>query len=188
MVLVDMRMVDAGVPAVVMGQDVMVEGGVLAAPEAAIAVIPLRVELAVLHGLGNQAPLHGEILVAVEGSRLVHAPAHGAVVQDDMVQITAPDAVLAVGLAGLDLGGGPGSLVTEPETQETDDHVIGTLGQIRRIVFEADTVAGSRLARNGQIAFGDFEVGLQFDRAGHVEDNRERTLPFLDPVTQRSAG
>ena len=38
MVLVDMGVIDAGISAVVMGQQVVVEAGVLAAPDTAIAM------------------------------------------------------------------------------------------------------------------------------------------------------
>ena len=168
-IFIDVRMVDTGVAAVVVGQDVVVEGGVLAAPEAAIAVISLRVKFAVLHGLGDQAPLEGEILVAIEGSRLVHAPTHGAVVQDHVIQVTAPDAVLAVGLAGCDVGFRPRRLVAQAETDEPDDDV-GSL-QVHRIVLQADAVARSRLARDGEVALGNLEVGLELDDAGDVEDD-----------------
>ena len=168
-ILIDVRMVDAGVAAVVMGQDVMMERGVLAAPETAITVVPLRMQLAVLHGFRNQAPLEGEVLVSVERGGLVDAPAHGAVVQDHVVQVAAPDAVFAIGLAGLDLRRGPRGFVAQAETDETDDD-IGSL-QVHRIVLEADPVARGRLARDRQVALGNLEVGLQLDDAGHVEDD-----------------
>ena len=70
MVLVDMRMVNAGVAAVVMGQDIVMERSVLSAPEAAVAVISaaggLFVKAAALHRFSHQAPLEGEILVPIK--------------------------------------------------------------------------------------------------------------------------
>ena len=46
--------------------------------------------------LGNSAPLHGEIVVVVEGSHLIDAPAEGTVVEDDACLVALPGSIRTV--------------------------------------------------------------------------------------------
>ena len=46
--------------------------------------------------LGNGTPLHGEIVVVVERSHLVDAPAEGAVVEDDAGLVALPGSIRTV--------------------------------------------------------------------------------------------
>ena len=74
-VLINVRAVDAWIPAVVMGKQVVVETCIAAAPYATITVITLAM-MATLHTLCKDAPLHRETLVGIERSALINAPAH----------------------------------------------------------------------------------------------------------------
>ena len=156
-----------------MCQQVVVEGSVLATPDTAIAVVAFGMQAAIPHGFGNQAPLHGHVHIAVERSRLVDAPAHGAMIQDDVIQVTSPDAVFAVRLAGIDVLLRPRRLVTQAETHEADDDIVSL--QDHRIILQADTVAGSRLACDGQVSLVNFQIGGQGDEARHVKHDSARS-------------
>ena len=74
-VFVDVRMVETRVAAVVMGEHIVVEAGIAAAPDATVAVVSLAVNAAA-QTFRENAPLHSEIFVCVERGALVYAPAH----------------------------------------------------------------------------------------------------------------
>ena len=83
-------------------------------------------------------------------------------VQDDIVLVASPDAVFTVT--------GIRSLISQAETKETDNHVVGT--DIRRIILQADAIAGGCLAGNGQVSFFNLQLRLQLNDPGHIEYNR----------------
>ena len=76
-----------------MRQDVVVPRTAGAAPESAIAVRPFLV-----NGFGqafaDQAPLHLRLAPLLIEKRLVHAPTHRAVVNDDVVALAAETVLL----------------------------------------------------------------------------------------------
>ena len=71
---VDLRMVDTGIAAVVVGKKVMVEGCVATAPDASVAVLILGMLAGKPQGLGHSAPLEGEIPVRIERGDLIYRP------------------------------------------------------------------------------------------------------------------
>ena len=151
-------MVDAGVAAMVIRQHIMVETGVFSTPDASVAVFALGMR-AIVHALGEDAPLHGEILISVEGCALVDAPAHGAVVEDDVAEVTPPDAVFAVS--------GVGAFIAQAEVQIADYDIIRV--DVDGVVLETDSAAGGSLAGYGDVAVADLDGGLELDDAGNVE-------------------
>ena len=167
--------VDAGVAAVVMRQEVVVVGGVVAAPDAAITVGALVVD-GVAEAFRNDVPLEGEILHPVEGSALVGAPAHGAMVDDDLLVFVV---VVAHHLHGVVFRL---FLIAHPAADETDDHVAGA--DAEGVVLQADTVTGGALAGDGQVSPRDVQLLLQGDGAGHVEDDGQRPIRFFDAVPE----
>src|SRR5690606_33021997 len=86
------RSTEAGIPTVVVGDQVVVEGSLCPSPDPAVAMFPLFVHGQV-KGLGDDAPLHGEIPVPIKGSYLIGGPAHGTVVQDDPGNATATQGI-----------------------------------------------------------------------------------------------
>ena len=86
--------------ALVVGHQVVVEGGAAATPVAAVAMAAFRVA-GILQALGHEAPLHGGVLVAIDGEALVDAPAHRAVVDDDVRLVEASEPVPSVGTVHL---------------------------------------------------------------------------------------
>ena len=97
--LVELRGVartQTGRAALVMGQQVVVEGGTAAAPVAAVAVGAFAVT-GILQTLGHKAPLHRGVLVAVDGETLVDAPTHRTVVDDDVLLVETAETVPTVG-------------------------------------------------------------------------------------------
>ena len=138
-------------------QEVVVEGGQFAAPDAAVAVGTL-----VVSGVGEAlcygAPLHGEVVVVVEGGHLVDAPAEGAVVYQDAVFLALPDGV------------GPVVhilFLSAPYAYEADD-VVGA--RAYGAVAQRDAGVGGCLSGYGGVA-ADGEVALQGDDTGHIEDD-----------------
>ncbi|MNL86341.1 hypothetical protein D3C87_2150070 [compost metagenome] len=73
----------------------MVEAGALAAPDAAIAMRSLEMH-ALVQAFGNDAPLHGEVLVVVERCVLIHGPAHGAMIHDDILVANAIEGIIGL--------------------------------------------------------------------------------------------
>ncbi len=92
---------------------------------------------------GDKTPLHGEVTVVVKRGEFIHAPAHAAVVDDDLAVFISRERIHR--------GSRP---VPKAETQKTDDYIVGT--DNRFVVADADAVTGCRLSRNGEITVIDF--------------------------------
>ena len=75
-----------------MTDEVVVERGQLAAPDAAIAVGALAVT-GVVQAFANGAPLHREVIVVIERSHLVDAPREGTVVEHDARLLALPGGI-----------------------------------------------------------------------------------------------
>src|SRR4029077_6611198 len=73
--------VEARVPAVVVRDQVMMETGSEAAPNATITVRTLVVD-GIAQAFGDEAPLHGEAGVVIGARGLVDGPGKGAVIYD----------------------------------------------------------------------------------------------------------
>ena len=65
--------------------------------------------------LSNGTPLHGEIVVVVEGSHLIDAPAEGTVVEDDTCLVALPCSIRSV----IDV-----FFLTSSQADESDDAVV----------------------------------------------------------------
>ena len=172
--VVNLGMVDAGVAALVVSQQVMVERGIFAAPDAAIAVAALGMPR-IVETLGKQAPLHREITVGVERRAFVHRPRHRTMVEDDILVVTPPDTVL------LRFGGILGR-IAQTETDIADNHVVGI--DPHGVVAQADAVARGGLAGDGQVSVLNAQIAQQFDRSRHVEDD-DAFARSLDGLAQR---
>ena len=94
--------------------------------------------------LGNDAPLHRHIFITIYRAALVDTPTDGAVIDHDIGTIHTTEAV-AFMICDI--------FIPQPEAQKTQNNVIGIDG--KRITSNTDTVAGSRLSRNGYIAVGN---------------------------------
>ena len=162
-VCIDLGMVEARRPVVMVGKQVVMEGGVLAPPDTSITMGTLLMS-GIAQALSQDAPLQGEVLILVERGTFIHRPAHGAMVQDDIIVATAPDGVLLCAVAFRILDG-----VAKAETDETDNDIGGL--DVCRIIFQADTVSGSRLTGNGDIPLIDFQYRLKSDFTGNVEND-----------------
>ena len=90
-------------------------------------------------------------------------------IQDDILVVTAPNAVFAVGLSILDIGLAPVAFVSKAEAHKADNHIVGV--DVGGVVLDADAVSGGRLAGNGDVSLGNLEVRRQLDGTGHVKDN-----------------
>jgi len=106
--------------------------------------------------LGNDAPLQGEVFILVKGDALIGRPAHGAVVNDDVLAETAPQGIPFL------LGG-----IAHPEPEIADNDVVGI--DENRIVAQGDAVAGSRLAGDGDIPFGDLKCRFELYGSGDLK-------------------
>ena len=148
---VNVVVVEARVAAIVVGEEVVMEGGIGTTPNAAVAVIALRVGRA-LEGLGDDAPLHGEVGVAIEGSALVNAPTHGAMVDHDIVVALTLESVVSVG----------GYPIAQTEAEELDNDILQAT-EHERIVRQGDAITGSGLSGDGKVAVGRFEYSLEMD-------------------------
>ena len=148
--------------ALVVGHQVVVERGTAATPVAAIAMAAFRVTC-ILQALGHEAPLHGGVLVAIDGEALVDAPTHRAVVDDDVRLVEASESVPSVSTIHLHV------LVAQTEAHVAHNHIVGL--DLHGIVGHADAVAWSGLAGDGHVALADVERGFEVDGARHIEDD-----------------
>ena len=129
--------------ALVMTQQIVVIGRTLAPPVSAITVITFTMSR-IAKALGNDAPLHRHIFITIYRAALVDTPTDGAVIDHDIGTIHTTEAV-AFMICDI--------FIPQPEAQKTQNNVIGIDG--KRITGNTDTIAGSRLSRNGYIAVGN---------------------------------
>ena len=107
-----------GCTAGVMNHEVVMIGCSAPTPVAAIAVTALGV--ARIHqALRGDAPLHGDILRAIDGEALVDGPADGTVIDNDILSVHSTQAVALVGIRV-----GFQSLVAQTETDITDYDIL----------------------------------------------------------------
>lgn len=99
---------------------VVVEAGELTAPDASVTMCSLRVTR-IGETLGNGTPLHGEIVVVVERSHLVDAPAEGTVVENDAGLVALPGSICTI----IDV-----LLLSAAYAEETDDVVAARLNGV----------------------------------------------------------
>lgn len=72
-IVINLRMVETRITALVIGQKVMMERGIPAAPDATIAMTSLAMN-GIAETFSHYAPLHGEVLVGVERRALIDRP------------------------------------------------------------------------------------------------------------------
>lgn len=148
------------------------EAGSFTSPDAAIAVATLAMD-GVGEAFAEDAPLQGEVLVAVEGRTFICTPAHAAMVDDDVLLIASPHGIILCF-----------QFVAHAASDEADDDVVGL--HYERIVLQADAVAWSCLSGYGDVSILYFKRLLQLDDARYVEDMIRGPVmvkPFLsDPA------
>ena len=127
-IFIDLRMVETRIPAVMVGEHVVMERCVFASPYSAIAMLSLRM-VRIFQALREDTPLHGEILVSIERCTFVDGPCHGTMVENDIPVSPAPDTVFTICIE---------HLVSQTETDETDDDIVSL--DYRGVVLYADTV------------------------------------------------
>ena len=152
----------------VVGYQVVMIRGSAATPVAAIAVGTFLMS-GIVEALAHNAPLHGEVTIAVDRQTLVNRPADAAVVDDDIMTVTTSKPVAFV----------MGDLsITQSETYIAYD-IIGT--DHNRIVGQTDPVTwGSlscycRVLRKSQRRFQEY-------RARNIENNGLGSFLFVGPA------
>ena len=115
-----------------MSYEVVVEAGELAAPDASVAMCSLGVPR-IGETLGNGTPLHGEIVVVVEGSHLIDTPAEGTVVEDDARLVALPGSISTI----IDV-----LFLSAAQTDEADDAVVF---RTNRVISQSDARRRSSL-------------------------------------------
>ena len=149
--------VEAGGAVLQVLQQVVVERGEFAAPDAAVAVGSFPVA-GVHQTLGDGAPLHGEIVVVVEGGHLVDAPRERAMVDHHAVFLALPEGVGTV----VDI------LLLSAADADEADHVVRPGPECA--VTDGDAGVGGGLSGDGGVV-ADGEVAVEGDHAAHVEDD-----------------
>ena len=144
-----------------MTYEVVVEAGELTAPDASVTMCSLRVTR-IGETLGNGTPLHGEIVVVVERSHLVDAPAEGTVVEDDAGLVALPGCIRTV----IDV-----LFLSAAYAEETDDVVAARLNGV---ISEGDARRWGSLSEDGDVV-SKLEIRLQGDDASHIEDDDSLT-------------
>ena len=132
--------IEAGSTVLHMGNEVVVERSALAAPDAAVAMLALRMT-GIGQSLAQRTPLHREVAVVVERSQLVDAPREGAVVEDDVLVSPTPGCIGSI-VDVLDL--------RTAETDVAHDDVV-TIREFHGIVTQGDTIARCRLSAHGLV-------------------------------------
>ena len=154
----------------VVDDEVVVVRRAAAAPVAAEAVGSLGVAC-VGEARPHYAPLHGAVAVAVDGEALVDAPAHRAVVDDDVLLVAAaePVALVAVYVA-----------VAQAEAHIAYDDV--ARAYLEGIVCDADALARRALPGYCHVAVAQAQAALEVNRSGYVEDDCARPFLFACPA------
>ena len=125
-----------------------------AADQGALAVHPAGVVHGFVQALGDEAPLHGDVIGLLDGQGFVHAPADGAVVYGDVVRLLDAHRVAVV-------------FVAAPHPDAADDHLVRLDGE--GAVLQRNPLARRRLPGDGEVGIAHGEVGLELDGPSHVE-------------------
>src|SRR4030042_3330395 len=147
-----------------MGNQVVVKGRVLAAPDAPVTVRPLGM-IGQVQAFGDDAPLHGRAVVPVEGHGLVHAPARRTMVNDEMLLVPSPD--------GIRFHAG---FIPEPEPQIPEYHLACPDDHL--VITDADSATARSLACYGDETILDIKVGQKLDGSGNPENHCSRPACF----------
>jgi hypothetical protein len=152
----------------------VVHGGVLAAPNAAVAMV-LVVGIAgfevvrVVERRADEVPLQRGAVTLVHRKSLVGAPAHRAVVDDEAVAAGAAKGIVAPGsvLEALVL-----VFVAHPKPDKAHNHVVSL--DLHRVIGQANATARGSLAGDGGIGLADSERREQVDGARNPENDGAR--------------
>ena len=161
----------AGIPPRIAGPEIAQERAVQAAdggPERMMENIERFRRDRVLDGdvdggqLEVLASSRGMIHVAIHGDVLVQAPRGGHVIDDEVAHRIASERIVAVRRLGL----------AAAKTHVPDDDIMGV--QLHGVARDADAVAGSGVARDGDVGRADADGGFQANDARDVEDDDAR--------------
>ena len=148
--------------AVVVYEQIVQVGGSYAAPDGTVAVRPFGVQTHA-QTLGDDAPLHREVVVGIERGTFVGTPGDGAVVDDDVVAETSAEGIGSVGLLGRERP------VAHAETHISDDDIAARYRY--RIAGHTDSVARRALSGDGQVAARDVQAAVELYRTRYLEKN-----------------
>ena len=165
--------IEAGRTVVDVADEVVVERGQLAAPDAAVAVSPLIVA-SVVEAFADGTPLHGEVVVVVERCHLVDAPRERAVVDHYAGKVAGCRSIGTI----VDV-----LLLTSADAYETHDDIITVW--IDGIIAQRNTRSRSRLSENGGVGT-NADIAFQGDDSTHVEYHR-LLVGTADGSTERAS-
>src|SRR5690349_7104606 len=117
----------------------------LTAPDAAIPMVFIIFiacfkMIAVVQWFRNKIPLQGGAIAVVNGESFVGAPAHGAMIDDDVSAVRSAKCVIAaiaIDHAALLI------FIAHAKTQVANDDII--TGQVYRVIGQTNTIAGRSL-------------------------------------------
>jgi hypothetical protein len=155
--VVNERMVEPWITAVVVREEIMMEGSVGASPYTTISVGAFAVN-GFLKGLGDYAILHSKIGVPVAADALVNGPGTAEVVEDDSGRIIDGDGIV-FGVTH----------IAETDAYEAHDNIVSLDDE--GIVRQADAVPRSGLSIDSDVTIVDTQLFGEMDGTGNIEDN-----------------
>ena len=126
------RMVETGVAAIIVSQDIVMERNIASAPYSSISVLALMVYRAV-QGFGYNAPLYRRIRQSVERCVFIRCPAHGTMVDNNILHMAGTKCIVFVLRCR-----------SHPETDISHYDLIGS--DIHSVVLQSDTLSGRGLS------------------------------------------
>ncbi len=118
-----------------------------------------------IKAFAKDAPLQCKILDIVERTRFVDRPAHGAMVDHD---------IMVIARIGIERIIDDAIGIAETETNITEDNVAAFDGSC--ILTDTDTVARRRLPGNGEAVFLDLQCAVEINRSRYLEYDGAVTL------------
>src|SRR5690606_14989073 len=112
--------------AFVVGDQVMMKTRAIATPDTAIPMRSFFVQ-GIVEALRNDTPLKGKILVCIKRSSFIGTPAHGAMIDDYIFAVPAPDGIAFYLF-----------FISQSESEKANDYVIGP--DKYRVIFKGDTI------------------------------------------------
>ena len=156
----------AGYTAFVVSHQVVMIRCMGTSPVTAIPVFPFAVSGSA-QAFGDKTPLYRCVFRTIYGQAFVNRPADRTVVYNDIFFIHTSQTIR--------FSTGSYACCSYPETQVTENDIVGR--DDNRIIRQADSLSRSTLSGNGNIVIGDFQITLQVDGSGYIEDNG--ACPFL---------
>ncbi|MPM62736.1 hypothetical protein SDC9_109613 [bioreactor metagenome] len=151
-----------------MRNQIVMKTGIFATPQPSVTMCAFRMTC-VIERFGNITPLQGKIIVGIKRCTFIDTPAHGAMIDNNIILISAPNGIAFIGEY----------FVAQSETHETDNHI--TCTDLHFIITQANAITRSCLTCNRYISLRYIQSAFKDNNTRNFKKNGPRTGLIQSP-------